>query len=417
MSDRSSTYLCNQNTTDLHASVPVVKEEDDKSPDKLSSSEIVLPHDELLTFPKVGENNVDENCDILYPTPEKTSPVKRTVFGVVRSPDIIPKTPTTKSRKISLARQNKKHSKTDMLKLGKHFLGERNKQGISVVDLLDNAYSADVMEGGVFSASNPELQNQDASPHKKKKIKLNGVRSIFTEDGQSSHGTNMQVFSEKSTVNRSPANDHANQDRISRTNVQDCTELDKLLQVPAAFLENSVLHNPVLKDIVSDCSVTKTDTSHLEDLNEPKLCTDLTDGTVSSNKILFSDVLQLNSNCGSVASGNKVSGCYILSDKDRNQESEIVCNNTVLSKQAAISESSFKHNLFNLEAKRSDCSVESSDQCAGSICNTKQTAAGTSSVQQVKTVSCSSDITEVDHAAWLSSDSLDFFMMEDEETV
>jgi hypothetical protein len=88
----------------------------------------------------------------------------------------------------------------------------------------------------------------------------------------------------------------------------------------------------------------------------------------------------------------------------------------MLSKQAAISESSFKHNLLNLEAKCSDCSAESSDQCAGAICNTKQTAAGTHAIQQLKTTSCSSDITEVDHAAWLSFDSLDFFMMEDEET-
>ena len=412
MSDRSSTHLSNQNTTDLHASVSVVKE-DDKSPNKLASSEVVLSRDELFSFPKVGENIVDENCDIIYPTPEKTSPVKRTVFGVVRSPDIIHKTPTTKSRKISLARQNKKHSKADMLKFGKHLLGKRNKQGMSLVDLLDNACSADVIEGGVFSASNPELQNQAASPHKK--IKLSGVGSIFTEDGQSSHGTNVHVFSEKSTVNRSPANDHANQDCISRTNLQDYTELDELLQMPAAFLENSVLHNPVLKTIVSDCSVTKADISHLEDLNEPKQCTDVTDGTVSSNKILFSDVLQLNSNCGYVGSGNKVSGCYIRSGKDRNQESEIVCKSTVLSKQAAINESSFKHNLLNLEAKCSDHSAESSDQCAGAISNTKQTVAGTSAVQQVKTASSSSDITEVDHAAWLSFDSLDFFVMEDEE--
>jgi hypothetical protein len=88
----------------------------------------------------------------------------------------------------------------------------------------------------------------------------------------------------------------------------------------------------------------------------------------------------------------------------------------VLSKQAAINESSFKHNLSNLEAKCSDRSADSSDQCAVAICNTKQTPAGTSAIQQVKTVSCSSDITEVDHSAWLSSDSLDFFMMEDEET-
>jgi hypothetical protein len=405
--------LSNQNATDLHASISVVKEKDDKSPDKIASSEVVLSHDELFSFPKVRKNNVDENCDIIYPTPEKTLPVKRTVFGVVRSPDIIHKTPATKSRKISLARQNKKHSKADMLKLGKHFLDKRNKQGMSLVDLLDNACSADVIEG-VFSASNPELQNQDASPYKK--IKLNGVGSIFTEDGQSSHGTNVQVFSEKSTVNRSPANGHASQDRISCTSVQDCTELDKTLQMPAAFLENSILHHPVLKDVVSDCSVTKAVISQLEDLNEPRQCTDVTDGTLSSNKILFSDVLQLNSNCGYVGSGNKVSGCYILSGKDRNQESDIVCNSTMLSKQAAINESSFKHNLFSLEAKCLYRSAESSDQCAGAICNTKQTAADTSAIQQVKTASSLSDITEVDHAAWLSFDSLDFFMMEDEET-
>lgn len=405
LSDRSSTYLSNQNTTDLQAPVSVVKQEDDKSPNKPALSEVVLSQDELLTFPKVGEKNVDENCDIIYPTPEKTSPVKRTVFGVVRSPDIIPKTPTTKSRKISLAHQNKKHSKADMLKLGKHFLGKRNKQGISVFDLLDNACSADVIEGGVFSTSNPELKHQDASPHKK--IKLNGVGSIFTEDGHSSRGTNVQVFSEKSTVNQSPANSHANQDCISHTNVQDFTELDKLPQMPAAFLEN----------VVSDCSITKADISQLEDLNEPKQCTGVTDGAVSSKKILFSDVLQLNSNCDYVGSGNKVSGCHILSGKDRNQESEIICNSTVLSKQAAISESRFKHNLLNPEeAKCSDRSAESSDQCAGAKCNTKETAAGTHAVQQVKTASCSSDITEVDHAAWLSFDSLDFFMMEDEET-
>jgi len=406
--------LSNQNTTDPRASLSVDKEKDDKSPKQLSSSEVVLSHDELLTFPKVRENSVDENCDIIYPTPEKASPVKRTVFGMVRSPDIIRITPTTKSRKISLARQNKKHSKADMLKLGKHFLGKRNKQDNSVVDLLDNACSADVIEGGVFSVSNPELQNQDASSHKK--IKLDGAVSIFTDDGQSSHGTNAQVFSVKSTVNQGPANDHANQDRISRTNAQDYTELDRLLQMPAAILENSVLHKPMPKDMVSDCSVTKADISELEDPNEPKQCTDVTDGTVSFNKILFSDVLQLNSNCDSVGSGNKVSGCYIPSGKDRNQESEIVCKSTVLSKQAAINESSFKHNLSNLEAKCSDRSADSSDQCAVAICNTKQTPAGTSAVQQVKTVSCSSDITEVDHSAWLSSDSLDFFMMEDEET-
>ena len=411
MSDSSSTNFSNQNTVDLHASVSDFKEEDDKSPDKLSSSEVLLSHDELLTFPKDGENNVDENGDIIYPTPEKTSPVKRMVFGVVQSPDTVPITPPTKSRKISLTHQNKKHSKAKMFKLGKHFLGKRNRKDISVIDLLDNACSADVIEGRFFSVSNPELQIQDASPHKK--IKLNGVGSIFTVDGQS-HGTNLQVFNETSTVNKSPANDHANQDHISHTNVQDCTELDKLLPMPAAFLENTILHNPVLKDIVSDCSVTKADIRQLEDLNKPKHCTDVTDGTVSSNKILFSDILQFNSNC-SVGSGNEVSGCYILSGKDRNEESKIVCNSAVLSKQAAISESSFKCNLINLEAKCLDYSVESSDQCAGPICYTKQTAAGTLAVQQVKTAS-SSNITEVDYPTWLSFDSLDFFMTEDEET-
>jgi hypothetical protein len=225
----------------------------------------------------------------------------------------------------------------------------------------------------------------------------------------------VQVFSEKSAVNKSPENNHVNQDHISCTDVQDCTKLDKLLEMPAAFLENSVLHNPVLKDKVSDCGVTKADTRQLEDLNEPKQCTDVTDGTVSSNKTLFSDVLQLNSNCGSVGPGNKVSGCYILSGKDRNQESESVCNSTVLSKQTAINEPSFKHNLINLEARRSDCSVESSDQCAGAMCSTKQTAEGTSAVQQLKVASCSSNVTEVDHTAWLSSDSLDFSMIEDKE--
>jgi hypothetical protein len=347
----------------------------------------------------VGENSVDENCDIIYPTPKKTSPVKRKALGEVSSPDSIPATPTAKSRNISLACQNKKHSKLGMLKLGKHFSGKRNKQGISLIDLLDNAYSADGIEDRVFSISNPELRNQDASPNKK--IKLNGDKSIFTEDGQSSHGTNIQVFSDKSTVNERPAKDHATQNCISRTNVED-----------AAFLENSVLCNPdASKDIVSDCSVTKTDIRQYEDLKEPKQCTDVTDGTVSSNKIVFSDVLHLNSNCGSVGSSNEVSGCDILSGKDRNQETE-----TVLSKQAAFKESNFKPDLINLEAKCSDCSVESSDQCAGALCGNEQTAAGTSAVQQVKTASCSSHITEEDQAAWLSFDSSDFFMIEDEET-
>lgn len=413
MSDSSSTNSSNQTTVDLHASISDFKEKDDKSPYKPSSSEVLLSHDELLTFPKVGENSVDESGDIIYPTPEKTAPVTGMVFGVVQSPDTVPITPTVKSRKISLTHQNKKHSKAKMLKLEKHFLGKRNRKGISVIDLLDNTCSVDVIEGRVFSANNPELQNQDASPHKK--IKLNGVGSIFTVDGQS-HGTNLQVFNETSAVNKSPANDNANQDRISHTNVQDCTELDKLLQMPAAFLENTNLHNPVLKDIVSDCSVRKADIRQLEDLNEPKQCTDVTDGTVSSNKILFSDILQFNSNRGSVGSGNKVSECYVLSGKGRNEESEIVCNSAVLSKQAAINESSFKHNLMNLEAKCSDCSVESSDQCAGAICYTKQTAAGAFALQQVKTASCSSNITEVDSPTWLSFDSLDFFMIEDEET-
>jgi hypothetical protein len=289
-------------------------------------------------------------------------------------------------------------------------LGKRNQQSISVIDLLDNACSTDVIEARSFSVSNPGHQNHDASPHKK--IKLIGVGSIFTENGQFSHGTNVQVFSEKSAVNNSPENDHTNQDHISCTNVQDCTELDKLLQMPAAFLENSIVYNPVLKDKVSNA-----DTSQLEDLNESKQCTDVTDGTVSSDKMLFSDALQLNSNCGSVGSGNKVSGCYILSGEDKNQESEIVCNSTVLSKQAAINESSFKHNSINLEARCSDYSVESSDQCAGTTCSTKQTAESMSAVQQAKAASCSSNITEVDHTAWLSSDSLDFFMIEDKEIV
>jgi hypothetical protein len=302
-----------------------------------------------------------------------------------------------------------------MLKFGTHFLGKKNQQSISAIDSLDNACSADAIEGRSISVSNPGLQNQDASPHKK--IKLNGVGSTFTEDGQFSHGTNVQVFSEKSAVNKSPENDHANQDHISCTNVQDCMELDKFLQMPAAFLENSIVHNPVLKDKVLDCSVTKADTSQLEDLNESKQCTDVTDGTVSSDKISFSDVLQLNSNCGSVGSGNKVSGCYILSGEDKNQESEIVCNSTVLSKQGAINDSSFKHNSINLEARCSDYSVESSDQCADAICSTKQTAESMSLVQQAKAASCSSNITEVDHTAWLSSDSLDFFMIEDKEIV
>jgi hypothetical protein len=412
LSDISSTNICNQNTADtcrkVHISASVFKNDVVKSPDKPSSLEVVRSHDKL-SFAKEGENSVDEDCDIIYPTPKKPSPVKRKVLNEVGSPDTIPTTPTTTSRKIDVAHQNKKHF--GILKFRKHFSSKRNAQGISLIDLLDNAYSADGIEDRVFSVSNPELQNQDASPHKK--IKLNGV----TENDRSSHGTNMQVCSEKSTVNESRAKDHANQDCITRTNVQDCTELDSLLQLPAAFLENSILCNPdASDDIVSDCCGTKTDVLQYEDLNDPKQCTNVTDGTVCSDKIVCSDVLQLNSNCGSVGSGNKVSGCDILSGKNRNQETEIVCNSTVLPKQAAFKGSSFKAVLTNLEAKCSDCSVESSDQCAKALCGNEQTAAGMSAVQQVKTASCSSHITEEDHTAWLSFDSSDFFMIEDEET-
>lgn len=75
LSDRSSTNLSNQNTADAclegHTSPSIFKKNVVKSPDKPSSPDVVLSHDESLSFPKVGENSVDENCDIIYPTPKK----------------------------------------------------------------------------------------------------------------------------------------------------------------------------------------------------------------------------------------------------------------------------------------------------------------------------------------------------------
>jgi hypothetical protein len=382
--------LSNQNTADVcleEHTLPSVFKEDVKSPAKPSSPQVAISHDESLSFSPVGENSVDENCDIIYPTPKKTSLIKRKVFSGMGSPDVIHTTPLTESKEISLARQDKKLSKVGILKLGKQFSGKRNKQGISLIDFLDNACSADV--------SSRELRDQDTSACKK--IKLNGFKSIFKEGSKFTHDANVQLFCEKSTVNKSIAKDLAHKDH---TSVQDDTELNNLLQMPAAFLENS-----------KNGHVTKADIKQCEHLNKAKQGTDVTVGTDTSNKIVCSDVLQLNSNCGSVRSSNNISGCDNRRGEDRNEESETGFNSAVLSKQAVFKESSFKSDLINLEARCSDFSVQSTDQCVGALYGNEQMTGGASAIQQVKVASGLSHMTEEDHTAWLSFDDSDFFMI------
>jgi hypothetical protein len=188
--------------------------------------------------------------------------------------------------------------------------------------------------------------------------------------------------------------------------------------MPEKFLENTILHNPVpTKSKVSCCSVPKDDikqpevavlTCSIPEINkyESKQCTDGIEGSVRSNKIASSDILEYD--CGPAGSSNNIFGYEILSSRVKTAESEAEGTCTALSEENVS-----KSDSINLEAKGSEHSVQKSDQHADGLCSRLQTAA----VKQLKThskASSSDDIAYEDHTAWLSSDNWDFSMLEEE---
>jgi hypothetical protein len=476
---------------------PYFKKDAVKSPTKELPREVILLEDELLASPKKEVKVMDENCDLIFVTSKPTSSVKRKLCSEDLIPDIIPATPTAKTRKFSLSCRHTKHSKLDRCSSDKG-----KKLDFSNIDSLDKAFNTDGTKNRVLSVNNPKLQN--TSPYKKKR--LNGVECVHTPESKASNRTTVnvvgQVCNEKCDYNNTSTIENYTDDC---TSTQDCTQFGNSLEhvkshykvtsqglecdnfcnteqnvkdvsyagcdveassfeqlmdrngnmslgrygvhenivspilgtttvissgdtdIPETFLENSILHNPVAsKNKVSCCNVPKDDieqpkdavcTCSIPEINKchTKQCTDGFEDSVRSNRTASSDILELNYDCGSVGSNNKIFVYDILSSSVKTAESEVGGICTALSEQNVFRQPISKSDSVNLEAKSSEHSVQKSDQHADVLCSGLQTAA----VKQMKTHSkanSSDDTVHEDHTAWLSSDNWDFSMIEEKAT-
>jgi hypothetical protein len=216
--------LSNKNDSDLSREVhtlPHLKKDAGMSPATDSPPEVLLSEDESLASPKKEVKVTDENCDLSFTTSKPTFAVKRKMCSE-DIPDIIPVTPTSKTRKFSLSCRRTKRSK-----MGKCSSSKGGKEGFSLIDSLDKAFNTDAAEHRVVSVNNPELLN--TSPCKN--TRLNGVESGRKLEGKASNHTLEkavgQVCTEKCDYsNTSNLRSYAN----DCMNTQDCTKFDNLLE-------------------------------------------------------------------------------------------------------------------------------------------------------------------------------------------
>jgi hypothetical protein len=436
-----------------------------KAPAKELPAEVILSEDELLASPKKEVKVIDENCDLIFVTSKPTFAVERKLCSKDDIPDIIPATPTAKTRKFSRSRRHTKRSKME-----KCSSNQEGKRGFSLIDSLDKSFNIDLTENGVLSVDNPELLN--TSPYKKKK--LNGVESVHTPESKASNLATVkvvgQVYTEKCDYNNTGSVKNYTNDC---TNTQDCAKFCNSLEgaknhykvasrglecdnfrsteqnlkdvdsagcdvegnssfeqliidtngkmslgrygvhenvvspllrtttvilsgdvdIPETFLENSNLHNPVAsKNKVSDYNVPKDVIEQPKDAVymcsipeiskcETEPCTGGIDDLVRSDKTASSDMLELNYNCGSVGSSNKVLGYDVLSSRVKSAESEVEDTCAALSEESVIRQPVSKSDSVNLEAESSENSGQKRDARADVLCSKPRTTA----VEQLKT--------------------------------
>jgi hypothetical protein len=208
-----------------------------KSPVQQSSPEVIISDDELLASPRKEIKDFNENCDLISTTPKQTSSVKRKLCSEEETPDIIPATPTVKTRKRNLACKRTKRSKVGIVKLEKCFPDKGSKKGFSLFDSLDDAYNNDVMGDRV----------QHTSPCKK--IQLNANESTCTQEDKSSDSTTVKVvrqtFNEMSADNKKTIKDYENEDCIGLNNTSDCKKL-------VSFVEKVESHDVNNQDMKCD---------------------------------------------------------------------------------------------------------------------------------------------------------------------
>jgi hypothetical protein len=321
LSDKSNNNLCAEVQTSHY-----FKRDPVKSPAKQSSPEVVLLDDELLSSPKKEIKIFDENCDLITITPKQTSSMKRKLCSEEEIPDVIPATPTIKTRKINLSCKHMKRSKVGTVKLEKHFSDKGSKKGFLLFDSLDDAYSCNAVRDKVLSVNKPEFQIQHIPPCKG--LKLNGNESTCAQENiknydsedcidlkytsnctkygnvsekVKSHQLNNQdlnVPSIKQYVNdtasvgcgvESNSSDQQidTKDNISLSskfnglpeNTVSCVPesetvlLSDIANKHTVFLEKSSLNNPVVsKNKVSDCNISKAAVKQYVDLNNDRIC-------------------------------------------------------------------------------------------------------------------------------------------------
>lgn len=454
LSDNSSHISVGVHTSHYFKKDPI------KSPVQQSFSEVIISDDELLASPIKEIKHFNDNYDLISTTPRQTSCVKRKLCSEEEIPDVIPATPTVKTRKLTLSSKLTKHSKVGIVKLEKSFADKGRKKGFSLSDSLDDAYNNGVMGDGVHHISLC------------KKIKLTTNENTCTQGDESSNSTTVKVVSEKfseiSTGNKRTIKDE-NDDCISLNNTSDCKKLDSLSeQIESHDVQDMKCENlPVTEHYVSDvpsvgCDVEANSLEQLIDtkdislinkfdrmpvntgsyvtetgtvisnddtsicelfLENPKIkvsdsniqkstikkCVDLNNDGACSSSLLEIDKSNSTQCTDVVDSNNKAFGCNLQSNQDKTEESAVVSKCTVSSKDIELQDLSSNSDSVNLEASR--CSFQKSDQSAVVLCGKVHTTAGRSAFQQVETKSCvqSSDTTtQEDHLAWLPLEEWDF---------
>lgn len=213
---------------------PYFKKDTVKSPVKELPQEVILSEDELLASPKKEVKVMDESCDLIFVTSKPASTVKRKLYSEDGIPDIIPATPTAKTRKFSLSRRRTKHSKMDRCSSGKE-----RRQDFSHIDSLDKAFNTDGTENRVLSVNNPELLN--TSPYKYER--LNGVESVHTPESKGSKDTVVNVVGHACTEKCDYHNTSTiKNDTDDCTNAQDCTKFGNSLEGVKSHYRVTSLH-------------------------------------------------------------------------------------------------------------------------------------------------------------------------------
>jgi hypothetical protein len=445
-----------------------------------SPPEIMLSEDESLASPKKEAKFVDENCDLTFITSKPTSTVKRNLCSEDDIPDIIPVTPTSKTRKFSLSCKPTKHSKMDRRSSSKG-----RKEGFSLIDSLNKAFNTDTTKNKVPSVNDPEHLNTS----RYKKMKLAGVESVHSQESKASDRTVVkvvgQVYTKKCDYNNTSSMRSYTNDFM---NAQDCTKFDNLLEgvknhdevtslgfkhdnchsteqnvkdisstgcdaescsfgqlmslssipgtttiglsadtdIPNVFLENSISHNPVIsKNKVSDCNVPKYD---IEQPNDTVCTCNILERSECEPKQRtdgIDDSVRSNSTTASDVLELNPDCCSVGSSNKAFDydilNSEVKAADIEVEGTCTVlpEENVTKLDSVNLEDKGLEHGVQKGNQHADVLCCRLQTAATTSAIEQPKSDSKTGSpdgVAHEDRAVWLSSDNWDFSMIEEKGT-